>query len=340
MSAAFETAREFADHGLRVFPVKDKQPLTPNGWKDASTDERQLLHWDKRWPTAEWAAACGANEVGVIDIDPRKGPDPREVIDKYDLGDRPTVWTGDSDGVRGAHVYASGKQTGNNVGVVRGIDIIGGYVVLPGSRHASGVPYEWANDLRPWNTPLAPVPESLRPVKTTGAGVMPDRKRKVPHGQRHDHLEELVIRLVRSGITDAFRLERMLRVEYETSCEQTPPARADEFINLARWGAQSDIAKRERATRAGRPAHTDDCPRGAGRFVDMSDAMRDAHEPLPYRVKPLAVDGMVTLVVGRTGSNKTWLCMLACASVQGGEPLAGLNCRNGPALYLDVENGR
>ncbi len=41
----------------------------------------------------------------------------------------------------------------------------GAYVILPGSRHASGVAYEWADAKRPWSTPLAPVPPALAPTK-------------------------------------------------------------------------------------------------------------------------------------------------------------------------------
>jgi hypothetical protein len=247
VSAAFETARDFGDHALRVFPVHRKQPLTRNGWKDASPDERQLLLWDERWPHADWAAPGGANGLAFIDIDPRKGADPREAIAEHDLGERPTVWTGDHDGVRGAHVYASGKRTGNSVGVVAGIDIIGGYVVLPGSRHASGVAYEWADGRRPWNTPLAPVPESLRPASTAGAGTAPERAGKVAHGERHGFLLDLGVRLARAGLNDERLIAHLLASAFEFACDPLPPPRPGEFTDLARWIVRSRIAERERS---------------------------------------------------------------------------------------------
>jgi hypothetical protein len=247
MSVAFETARDFAEHELRAFPVADKRPLTPNGWKDASADERQLLFWDERWPYADWAAPGGANGLAFIDIDPRKGADPREVIAEHDLADRPTVWTGEHDGVRGAHVYASGTQTGNSIGVVAGIDIIGGYVVLPGSRHASGVAYEWADDRQPWSTPLAPVPESLRPASAAGAGIMPERKGKVPHGERHVYLKGVAVRFARGGFRDERLIARLLATVFAFACEPLPPPRSCEFTDLARWAVGTRIAERERS---------------------------------------------------------------------------------------------
>ena len=91
MSAAFETAREFAEHGYPVFPTNGKRPLTPHGFKDATTDERQLLHWHDRSPDADWALACG-DLVSIVDIDSKAGADPREIIDQYELTG-PTVMT-------------------------------------------------------------------------------------------------------------------------------------------------------------------------------------------------------------------------------------------------------
>jgi hypothetical protein len=89
------------------------------------------------------------------------------------------------------------------------------------------------------------LPALAAPCK--GAGVMPARTKKVAHGERHDHLCDLAVRLVRAGITDEATIERMLKVEYETNCEQTPPARKTEFSNLADWATGTRIAKRERA---------------------------------------------------------------------------------------------
>ena len=47
------------------------------------------------------------------------------------------------------------------------------------------------------------------------------------------------------------------------------------------------------------------------RIVDMAEAMIHAQERLPYRVRPLAMDGMVTLLVGRKGEHKSWLSLFA-----------------------------
>ncbi|UGS34250.1 hypothetical protein DSM104329_00626 [Capillimicrobium parvum] len=127
-TAAFEAARDFAEHGLKVLPCHTvaadgrctcgkadcnspgKHPRTPNGLTNATTDERALLHWDASFPGANWAAAVG-NIVSVVDIDAKHGRDSGEVIGALGLTG-PVVWTGEATdgplaGTRGAHVYCS-----------------------------------------------------------------------------------------------------------------------------------------------------------------------------------------------------------------------------------------
>jgi hypothetical protein len=360
VSAAFETARDFAEHGLRVFPCHTvidgrctcgradcaspgKHPLTRNGSTDATADERTLLRWNERHPEANWAVVCGPNGLAVIDPDPHKGGDPREVIAEHGLEDCPTVWTGDHEGVRGAHVYALGESNGNHLADEGGIDIIGGYVLLPGSRHASGTEYAWANGLRPWNTPLKPVPEALRPRPSRSAPTAPaEPAERVPKGKRHLHLKKIAEQLVRVGLTDEATLRRHLLVEYEERCVQQPPREPGKLEELARWWAGSNIAKRERALAEGDEGHSegDGGPRSPeSLLIDMQDAMARAGDPAPYRLRPVALDGYLTLLVGRRGDDKTWLVLFACNAVGNGGEIAPLHATQGPALLFDGESG-
>ena len=145
--------------------------------------------------------------------------------------------------------------------------------------------------------------------------------------------DDLARRLVRSGITDAPTVERMLQAVYD----HDPPARRDEFASLAAWAAASGNAGRERE----RTARNNGAQRQGARdrIIDMTAAMATAGDPLPYRVRPLAIDGYVTLLVGRRGDAKTWLGLLACNAVANGADLMPLSCTNGPALLLDAESG-
>lgn len=232
--SAFETARDFAEHGFPVFPTAGKRPLTPHGFKDATTDERKLLHWHDRHPDADWALACG-DRVSIVDIDSKGGADPREIIDEHELRG-PIVWTGEAktgslEGVRGAHVYcAAGTPTGN--GRVPGVEVrgVGAYVVLPGSRHASGVTYEWAGDERPWTTELRPVPAALVP-KSSPTGTAPAVPTTIATGARNSTLTSLAGTMRRRGMSEG-AIAAALLVTNSESC--TLPLDDDEVCKVAK----------------------------------------------------------------------------------------------------------
>jgi hypothetical protein len=249
-SAAFKTAREFAENKLPVFPTygvvdgrcscgKDcespgKHPLTPNGFKDATTEERALLRWNQRWPDANWAVACG-DKFAVVDIDSKNGADAAVLLDEHDLAGA-VVWTGkalegDLLGVRGAHVYClNGVPTGD--APVKGVDIraAGSYVLLPGSRHISGVPYEWRDERRPWGSPLVEVPLALRPRQQPRTAA-PAVEGVIPKGERNDTLTSLGGSMRRRGMGEA-AIAAALLVENANRC--TPPLDEGEVRGIAK----------------------------------------------------------------------------------------------------------
>ena len=147
----------YASEGLDVFPcAADKRPLTPNGFKDATTNPEIIRACWARWPFADPAWALPPDIV-VADLDEKHGKhgvadfirleshDPRDVTTP--------IATTPSGGLQ--LFYASaGKAYRNKVAIDRtGIDTrtAGGYVVLPAGGNGRG----WFRDL---STPLAPAP--------------------------------------------------------------------------------------------------------------------------------------------------------------------------------------
>lgn len=65
---------EFPDHP--IFPAApSKAPLTPHGFRDASTDPEQISAWWQRWPDALVAVPTGRQSgILVVDIDPEALP--------------------------------------------------------------------------------------------------------------------------------------------------------------------------------------------------------------------------------------------------------------------------
>src|SRR5262249_1647558 len=81
-----------AKQGIHVFPCHSlvagactfrksacnrpgKHPRKPSGFKDATTDEVQIRAWASQHPDCNWAIACGASGLFVVDVDPRNGGD-------------------------------------------------------------------------------------------------------------------------------------------------------------------------------------------------------------------------------------------------------------------------
>jgi hypothetical protein len=55
MTDLLAAALAYARAGLPVFPVSvNKTPLTPHGFKDATTDEAQIARWWADFPNAVW----------------------------------------------------------------------------------------------------------------------------------------------------------------------------------------------------------------------------------------------------------------------------------------------
>jgi hypothetical protein len=165
-----KAALAYAGHGLRVFPLygvvdsrcacgdqgcanAGKHPLTRHGLKDATTDEEAIRAWWERWSEANIGAVPGPEFV-VVDVDPRGGGfDSLAQLQKQN-GDLPATLVAETGEyevngklVRGLHLWFRVPK-GREVTAARlaaGIDLKGarGYVVMPPSRHASGVEYRW-----------------------------------------------------------------------------------------------------------------------------------------------------------------------------------------------------
>lgn len=163
VTRALSAALDLAARGFRVFPlwgIRDgkcacnrddcgspgKHPVI-SGWRDLATTDTERL---SEWFGDEWlnvAIATGSGII-VVDEDHRKGGEfaMEELESQFDIPETLTVRTG-----FGQHRYfrVHGIQVANSVcrlGLGLDIRADGGYVVGPGSTHASGATYEWLDE--------------------------------------------------------------------------------------------------------------------------------------------------------------------------------------------------
>lgn len=175
--------------GLPVFPIipGGKLPATPNGWKDATTDQAQIDEWIRINPDFNWAVACGPAGLLVYDIDPA-GLDWWQKLLERDTAVRNPVERAFQ--VRtprgGMHVYFRGEGPSTASRIAEGIDtrggikrngeiISGGYVLLPGSKtdqgHYSALP---GGEILPLPPALAAIIPARAKTDTLGLAKNPD----------------------------------------------------------------------------------------------------------------------------------------------------------------------
>ena len=163
----FEAALDYARCGIPVFPCNpiDKKPLSPNGFKDATRDETQILTWWQQYPNAMIGAPMGpASNLWAIDLDldPARKIDGKATLDQLvkQRGALPSTWT--SVTPRGGQhlifAWDANVEVRNSASKIGpGIDVRGngGYICLPPSRNATGGAYQWEPG-GPQNAALAP----------------------------------------------------------------------------------------------------------------------------------------------------------------------------------------
>jgi hypothetical protein len=192
-----------------------KAPVTPSGFKDATSDPEIIRGWWRRWPSANVAIATGAPGPDVLDVDVKPDGSGFAALNKLK---RAGLLTGAARLVRtrsgGLHVYYAG--TGQRGGALPGHHLdfkaTGGYVLAPPSR-VHGKPYElldhrvgaaaldWAAVKQLLDPPRRPAPKP----GTWGGGELPpgvQRALAADDTDRSAALHRLVGACVRAGMDE------------------------------------------------------------------------------------------------------------------------------------------
>lgn len=195
--------KSYLDHGWPVFPLKGKQPLTPKGFYDATTDIVKVTEWALKFPDCNWGFRPGVVDMAVVDIDPRNGGDEvwQMAVDEAgaEMFDTPTVETGGG----GYHRYllTNGRDIPNRK-LGPGVDLISktGYVVVPPSIHSNGKKYRWK--LAPSDVPFADLPDWVLEMGAPSKGRAAPIEDVIPDGTRGETLASLAGSMRRRGMTE------------------------------------------------------------------------------------------------------------------------------------------
>lgn len=233
----------YAEKGKPTFPCEGKRPLTPHGFKDASTDPRRLHAWQNRWPLANIGMPTGErSDIWVLDVDldAEKGIDGpaelRELEKKH--GPLPATTT-----VRtprgGLHVYfRHAEGVTNSPGrLPLGIDVRGegGYVLLPPSEtHDGAYQLESRGEIAEapsWLLELVKerVSQGREPARGNGHGTICGET--IPEGSRNATLFFEALGLKDAGKCMA---EVLAGIEAANAGRCSPPLGNEEVLGIAR----------------------------------------------------------------------------------------------------------
>jgi putative DNA primase/helicase len=244
-----------------------KHPRTPNGHRDATTDERQVRAWWRKWPLANVGLAMGKiSGLVAIDVDPRSGGNESLAALFAEHGIFPETLEAATGGggfhFLFRHPGVAFKNSASEIG--KGLDVKtdGGYIVAAPSLHASGQRYAWRGEAEP-----VPMPEwllalvlnqSAKPSgKAAAAGATPPRAAQassmngvlIPNGERNERLFRIACAHRGNGASRE-EIEAAVAEAYETRCEKQPPMRPDEFRKIATSAARYTPESKKRAARA------------------------------------------------------------------------------------------
>lgn len=163
-STMHDAAQWYARNGFYVFPTKqDKSPYVMKGVRAATTDEKQIRRWWKKWPDANIGIACGPSGIFVLDFDSYKeNYRGEELLSEQDYK-TVTVKTGNG----GTHLWYTMpedvKITNSRGNLPDGVDVRGdgGYVLAPPSVNGGGKQYKFVHGLSILDVLIAEAPKKI-----------------------------------------------------------------------------------------------------------------------------------------------------------------------------------
>lgn len=237
---------------LRIFPVKDKRPLIDEWQNRATSDEATIRRLWTRFPDANIGMLCdGYVVIDVDEHDPAvSGGDSLREFER-EHGPLPDTWMQLTPS-GGVHYFFSCDDPSitAGTGILPGVDYrgSGGYVVIAPSELADGRKYEWEAGHMPHETPLAPLPDSLRNLikaKRSARSKQTEVPEVVTKGERNDTLYRYACSLRSKGMTDSEMLAT-LEVVNRNRCD--PPLHADEIRSIVASAAKYERGRPEEQT--------------------------------------------------------------------------------------------
>ena len=363
-----DAALDYASRGWSVFPLVPgaKNPLTANGFKDASSDPEQIRQWWTATPDANIGLPTGAvNGISVLDVDVKDGA-PGEatlarLLDRVgcslDGYAQVRTWSG------GRHVVLAYSALARNSVRCYGDGLDGrndgGYIVAAPSV-IEGQAYQWIVEPAP-NT-ILPCPgwllEAARPNVSNGAS--PDMDADwadalmlagVDKGERDYQAHRLICHARDSGRSKSECTVRVTlfgsrcRPPFDPATDRNIADKIEREYRRPRLGAATErpwpdgvppYSQQNQQPQQQEQQHEPQTPNQTLEITNMSGVTAKQINWLwPGRIPR----GELTLIVGDPGTGKTLVTEDMSVRLIDGKPWpTGESAPRGPIVYLTVED--
>ncbi|CQR43101.1 hypothetical protein THICB3320144 [Thiomonas sp. CB3] len=310
-------AAAYAALGWRTFPLKpgSKQPATPRGFHDATTDADLI----DRFPEDSNIGIATGSAFWALDVDGPEGRASLEVLEAQH-GPLPATLTQRTRNGGLHYVFQAAPNVRSRAGLLPGIDArgFGGYAVVEPSQVDADDPsgpgrYSWL-DWEPTSGEIPEIAEAppwlLALVQDAApATAAPATAGRIVEGGRNDHLSRRAYALRKAGAETAEILASLRRINAK---ECSPPLDEAELQAIARGKAGIPPDQIEAPVEPTEPPL---------KIVDLSAA--DTPEP-QFWVDGILPAGAVTLLGAHGGSGKSTLSLGLAAHLAAGKAWAGL----------------
>lgn len=356
-----EYALHYASIGWPVFPCgKDKRPLSPHGFKDATTEETVIRQW---WgaspeamiglptgsPSGIWAVDCDGAGLGTqefADLCEANGGVPETLYQDTPSGGRHYLFQWSAD----APVKNSTKKLGSHVDT-RGE---GGYIILAPSARTDGKEYAWGNaDTAPGQAPdwliqrtMGKKAAQLSPYVQKALDSEAEKVASAPEGSRNDTLNSAAFAigtLVGGGeLTADVARDTLLQAAAHSGLEQHEA----ELTISSGLAAGAERPRTTPALPAVQPICGITSPTSPLASIDLASCTGDKFilqppEPYTWLLDDSLREGTLGVIAGPPGAGKGTAAVQLCVAVAAAMPWLDtwfVTRGNGPAVYLSAED--
>ncbi len=266
------SALAYARRGWPVFPCRPgrKEPDTPHGFQDATTDPERITAWWTAMPGLNVAIATGAPGPDVLDVDVRSGGSGYPALDHLKragllCGSVAAVVTPSG----GLHLYycGTGQASGRLPDCHLDFKATGGYVLAPPSavggrpyrliQHQPGRIGQTAGGQLDWTAvvallePRQPHPQPARPPAFADTGRLAAWVARLPEGNRNAGLFWAACRAAETGHPGA--LDAL--AEAAQTAGLSPQEIARTIASARRSAGRERVARSRRRHAEPRPVH-------------------------------------------------------------------------------------